>query len=81
MYSVEYMLDICNDPKRINEEEKWFQVAQKYVYSSYKTNDLGRVLYNLVSEFKPKRCVELGCLQGYSSIFIAAALAHSGELR
>lgn len=52
---------------------KWL-VAANSCHSSYKQNDLGWVIYGLARAYRPKVCVELGVLEGYSAIFIAAAL-------
>lgn len=49
------------------------------IESSYKENDLGRSLYNLVLERKPKKIIEWGTLYGYSSIAMAMALDELGE--
>jgi predicted O-methyltransferase YrrM len=54
----------------------WHLIAQS-VGSSYKRNGLGWVLYGLVRACKPKVCVEIGVLEGYSTIFIAAALSET----
>ena len=44
------------------------------VESSYKKNNYGKFFYDLIREEKPKRCVELGVLHGYSTVYIAKAL-------
>lgn len=44
------------------------------VASSYRIHDLGRVLYDIVLELKPKKIVEFGTLHGYSAIAMAMAL-------
>lgn len=44
------------------------------IESSYRDNDLGRTLYNLVLKLKPKKIVELGVLYGYSTASMAMAL-------
>jgi len=51
----------------------WLEVANS-CNSAYKQNGLGWILYGLVRAYKPLVCVELGVLEGYSTIFIAAAL-------
>lgn len=48
------------------------------VESSYRENDLGRTLYNLVLEKKPRKIIEWGTLYGYSTIAMAMALDELG---
>lgn len=43
------------------------------VESSYRENDLGKTLYDLVLKLKPKTIVEFGTLNGYSAIAMAQA--------
>jgi predicted O-methyltransferase YrrM len=43
------------------------------VYSSYRENDIGKTLYDLVIKLKPKTIVEFGTLHGYSAIAMAMA--------
>lgn len=49
------------------------------IESSYQENDLGKTLYDLVLETKPKVIVEFGCLYGYSTVAMALALKQLGE--
>ena len=42
--------------------------------SSYEQNNFGEVLYNIVTAFRPANAVELGVLDGCSSLHIAMAL-------
>lgn len=49
------------------------------IESSYQKNDLGRTLYDLVIELKPKRIVEFGVLNGYSTVCMAMALHQLGR--
>jgi len=49
------------------------------VESSYRKNDLGQVLYDTVLKYKPKKIIEFGTLEGYSSIAMAMALKDIGE--
>jgi predicted O-methyltransferase YrrM len=49
------------------------------IESSYQENDLGKTIYDLVLELKPKNVVEFGCLYGYSTVAIGMALKHLGE--
>ena len=49
------------------------------VPSSYRMNDLGETLYNIVLNLKPKRIVEFGTLHGYSAIAMGMALHELGE--
>lgn len=57
---------------------KWLEVANS-LESSYKTNEIGQSLYSLVRMYKPKVCVEIGVLAGYSAIFTLAALRDNGN--
>lgn len=49
------------------------------IQSSYHKNDLGRTLYDLVLELKPKKIVEFGVLNGYSTVCMAMALDELGQ--
>jgi predicted O-methyltransferase YrrM len=49
------------------------------IESSFQKNDLGRTLYDLVLEKKPKKIVEWGVLYGYSTVAMAMALDELGE--
>jgi predicted O-methyltransferase YrrM len=49
------------------------------VESSYKANNIGRTLYDLVLEKRPKIIIEFGVLYGYSTIAMAMALDEIGE--
>lgn len=44
------------------------------VESSYKANNIGKTLYELVIQIKPLKIVEFGTLNGYSAISMAMAL-------
>ena len=44
------------------------------VYSTYKENNIGKTLYDIVIELKPKTIIEIGVLEGYSTIVMAQAL-------
>jgi len=44
------------------------------MYSSYRENNFGEILYETVLEFPPRIAVELGVLEGFSTIAIARAL-------
>jgi predicted O-methyltransferase YrrM len=57
--------------------EQWLKTANN-LFSSYRENDLGWILFNLVCQHRPYHCVEIGMLYGYSSIFIMAALEKNG---
>lgn len=48
------------------------------IESSYRDNDLGRTLYDLVLKYKPKKIVEHGILFGYSTVAMAQALDELG---
>lgn len=47
--------------------------------SSYRKNDLGKTLYDLVLSVKPNRIVEFGVLHGYSTVAMAMALDELGK--
>lgn len=47
---------------------------QPEVYSSYAENNLGKTLYDAVLEYKPKKIIDFGVLEGYSTISMAQAL-------
>lgn len=47
--------------------------------SSFHEHDLGRTLYDLVLEKRPKKIVEWGVLYGYSTVAMAMALDELGE--
>jgi predicted O-methyltransferase YrrM len=47
--------------------------------SSYKENDIGQTLYDIVMDLKPKKIVEFGALNGYSAICMAQALRNLGK--
>lgn len=49
------------------------------IETSYRENDLGKTLYNLVLKYKPKKIVEFGVLYGYSTVAMAMALDEIGE--
>lgn len=49
------------------------------IESSYKKNNLGRTLYDLVLEKKPNVIIEFGCLYGYSTVAMAMALRDLGQ--
>lgn len=49
------------------------------IESSYRQNDIGRTLYNLVLMRQPRIIVEFGALYGYSTICMAMALDELGE--
>ena len=41
------------------------------VYSSYSENNIGQTLYDIVMKLKPKKIIEIGVLEGYSTIYIS----------
>ncbi len=45
--------------------------------SSYSENNYGPIFRNIVISFKPLVCVELGVLDGYSSLWIGSGLVHN----
>lgn len=49
------------------------------IESSYRQNDLGQTLYDLVLDLKPKKIIEFGTLNGYSAIAMAMALDKLGR--
>lgn len=44
------------------------------IESSYKANNIGQTLYDLVLRIKPKKIIEFGTLNGYSAVSMAMAL-------
>jgi len=48
------------------------------IETSYSINDIGRTLYDLVLEHKPKKIVEFGVLYGYSTVVMAMAIDEIG---
>lgn len=48
--------------------------------SSYSENNFGPIFKNTVIAFKPRTCVELGVLNGYSSMWIGLGLQHNAKL-
>jgi predicted O-methyltransferase YrrM len=46
--------------------------------SSYRPNDIGETLYELVLELKPRKIIEFGTLHGYSAIAMAMACDENG---
>jgi len=60
----------------IKKEELNF--INKNINSSYKKNNFGILFYSLVYCLKPKVCVEIGVLEGYSASFIGLALRDTG---
>lgn len=53
--------------------------ANPDIESSYRENDLGRTLYDLVLEHKPTTVIEFGTLNGYSAVCIGLALKKLGH--
>lgn len=49
------------------------------IESSYRQNDLGRTLYDLVVTLKPKKILEFGVLNAYSTVCMAMALHELGR--
>jgi len=49
------------------------------IYSSYAENNLGDDIKNIIIKLKPKRVIEFGVLNGYSTIRIAQGLRENGE--
>ena len=47
--------------------------------TSYKENDFGEIFYKLVISYKPETVVELGILDGYSTLHIAKGLSVNGS--
>lgn len=48
------------------------------IESSYRDNNLGKTLYDLVLKYRPKKIVEHGVLFGYSTVAMAQALDELG---
>lgn len=55
------------------------QYTNPEIESSYRENDLGKTLYDLVLDLKPKKIIEFGTLNGYSAIAMAMALDRLGR--
>lgn len=49
------------------------------VYSSYRENNIGKTLYDIVIKLRPKNIIEIGVLEGYSTICMAQALKDLGD--
>jgi len=49
------------------------------IESSFEPNDLGKTLYDLVLDLKPKVIIEFGALHGYSTVAMAMALEKLGR--
>ena len=49
------------------------------VYSSYRKNNIGQTLYDIVIKLRPKNIIEIGVLEGYSTICMAQALKDLDE--
>lgn len=49
------------------------------IESSYRANNLGETLYEVVLDFKPKKIIEFGTLNGYSAVAMAMALDKLGR--
>jgi predicted O-methyltransferase YrrM len=49
------------------------------IESSYKENNLGKTLYDLVITSKPEKIIEFGVLNGYSTVAMAMALDELGK--
>lgn len=48
--------------------------------SSYRQNGYEKVLRNLVYAFTPQKCVEIGVLDGYSTLAIAKGIKHTKKV-
>jgi len=44
------------------------------IESSYRMNDIGRTLYDVIRQYKPEKIVEFGVLHGYATVAMAQAL-------
>ena len=44
------------------------------IESSYRKNNLGQVLFDITSDYRPQKVVEFGVYRGYSTVCIAQAL-------
>ena len=49
------------------------------IESSYRENDIGQTLYELVLDLKPQKIIEFGVLGGYSTVAMAMALDKLGR--
>ena len=50
----------------------------KHIYSSYNYNNIGKTIYDIVIELKPKIIIDFGLLYGYSTICLAQAVKDNG---
>lgn len=48
------------------------------IYSSYKRNGMGDLFYSMVREERPEHIVEIGCLEGYSLLYMLKAVEENG---
>lgn len=55
----------------------WKQIAET-LESSYVENGYGQILYDTALKNHTIRAIEIGCYQGYSTIYIAAAINNRG---
>lgn len=60
------------------EHSQRFESVVSKVYSSYSQNRLGNIFYRVVTEIKPGKIVELGCLEGYSLLYMLKAVTEIG---
>ena len=51
------------------------------IESSYKKNNIGKTIYEIVLKYRPKIIIDFGVLHGYSSICMATAIKEIGEGR
>lgn len=56
-----------------------FRNISKSVYSSYHQNNIGETLFDIVLTLKPRKIIEIGVLEGYSTLAMAQALRILGK--
>ena len=50
------------------------------VYSSYRKNNIGQTLYDIVIKLRPKNIIEIGTYTGYSALCLAEGVKEYGML-
>ncbi|OGX27132.1 MAG: hypothetical protein A2787_02035 [Omnitrophica WOR_2 bacterium RIFCSPHIGHO2_01_FULL_48_9] len=66
-------------PKELNQKIFAGQPEIEKLWSSYKDHGYGHLFYQLIRCLKPAQCVEIGVLQGFSLLTVAAALRDNGR--
>jgi hypothetical protein len=75
MERSEVLREVLADlPRTLDVETYEGRSLVEETWSSYKDHGYGHLFYSLVRTLKPRRCVELGVLQGFSLLTTASAL-------